>query len=407
MTEITIEDVQGIALNGYGSCFDHARHFALGIGRGAAARRFIALLLDGDHDTGLAITTGARWPDDTKPESCLNIGFTWAGLKALGLPAGVLDDFPPAFREGPALRARTSVASDLHVGLGDVRESAPEHWTMGGPDNPEIHVIVSLYTQGADRFDTVSDRLRSAFSAHLLRERWHGDARSLSGKDRVHFGYRDGIGQPRLPGGHGNKREDMQPDMPAGDLLLGCDYENSFKGNFAGDLPRALADNATYGAFRVLYQDVAAFERLLTAWSQETGLPRETVAAKLAGRWRSGTVAGRRPGAARRPARRVRLRPEERRSRVRRHRGLPLPHGSPRASHESPRGTRHGRAPQPAHRPSRHAVRARAGGGRPRRRDRPGHDRLLPVRRPRDAVGVPPADLRQRRHRDVRHPGHA
>jgi deferrochelatase/peroxidase EfeB len=289
MTEITIEDVQGIALNGYGSCFDHARHFALGIGRGAAARRFIALLLDGDHDTGLAITTGARWPDDTKPESCLNIGFTWAGLKALGLPAGVLDDFPPAFREGPALRARTSVASDLHVGLGDVRESAPEHWTMGGPDNPEIHVIVSLYTQGADRFDTVSDRLRSAFSAHLLRERWHGDARSLSGKDRVHFGYRDGIGQPRLPGGHGNKREDMQPDMPAGDLLLGCDYENSFKGNFAGDLPRALADNATYGAFRVLYQDVAAFERLLTAWSQETGLPRETVAAKLVGRWRSGT----------------------------------------------------------------------------------------------------------------------
>jgi deferrochelatase/peroxidase EfeB len=288
MTEIRAEDVQGNVLNGYGLAFDHARHFALGIGRRDAARRFIALLLDGDHDKGLAITSGARWPEGKKPLSCLNIGFTWAGLKALGLPAEVLDDFPTAFREGPALRARTSVTSDLHVGLGDGRESAPELWTIGGPRNPDVHVLVSLHARGADRLGEVSTLLQSAFASHLLRERWHGDAQGLGGEGRVHFGYRDGIGQPRIRGGHGNHREDMQPDMPAGDLLLGCDYMNSFDGNFAGDLPDRLADNATYGAFRVLSQDVPGFERLLTAWEQETGLPREAVAAKLVGRWRNG-----------------------------------------------------------------------------------------------------------------------
>ena len=53
----------------------------------------------------------------------------------------------------------------------------------------------------------------------------------------VHFGYRDGIAQPWVAGGGGlgKKRPvDLQPDMPTGDLLLGCGYENSFGGNYAG-----------------------------------------------------------------------------------------------------------------------------------------------------------------------------
>jgi deferrochelatase/peroxidase EfeB len=287
MTKIRAADVQGNVLNGYGSRFNHARHFALGIGRDDAARRFLGALLDG-RDDGLTITSGARWPKDEKPKSCLNIGFTWQGLKALGVPAEVLAAFPTAFREGPAFRARTSVRDERHVGLGDVRESAPELWTMGGPRNPEVHVLVSLYASGEGRLDDVSDRLHAAFGMYLLRRHWDCHAQALGKEGRVHFGFRDGIGQPRIEGGHGNTREDMQPDMPAGDLLLGCDYVNSFRGNFAGDLPRALADNATYGAFRVLSQDVARFERLLAAWHEETGLSREAVAAKLVGRWRNG-----------------------------------------------------------------------------------------------------------------------
>jgi deferrochelatase/peroxidase EfeB len=286
MSVIKIEDLQGNVLNGYGFHFDRARHFALGVGDGGAARAFVAALLDSGRDDGLAVTSGARWPQ--KPASCLNIGFTWAGLKALGVPDDVLATFPPAFREGPALRARTSVNGERNVGLGDVRESDPERWRMGGPNNPEVHLVVSVHAHGKARLREVSARLCEAFAVHRLREHSHHDARSLSKPGWVHFGYRDGIAQPRIAGGRGKQLEDLQPEMPTGDLLLGCDYVNTFGGNYAGDLPAALVDNATYGAFRILYQDVAAFERLLWTWGQAAGIRPKEVAAKLMGRWQNG-----------------------------------------------------------------------------------------------------------------------
>jgi len=284
---IKVEDVQGNVLNGYGFHFDRARHFALGVGDGGAARAFVAALLDGGRGDGLAVTSGARWSGG-KPTSCLNLGFTWRGLKALGVPDDVLAAFPVAFREGPAIRARTSVNGERHVGLGDVRESDPKRWAMGGPDNPEVHMVVTVHARGEDRLREVSACLRKAFVLHRLREQSHHDARTLSKPGWVHFGYRDGIAQPRIAGGHGKQLEDLQPEMPTGDLLLGCDYVNSFRGNFAGDLPAPLADNATYGAFRILYQDVAAFERLLWTWGRTAGIPPKTVAAKLMGRWQNG-----------------------------------------------------------------------------------------------------------------------
>jgi deferrochelatase/peroxidase EfeB len=76
--------------------------------------------------------------------------------------------------------------------------------------------------------------------------------------------------------------------VPTGDMLLGCDYENSFGGNYAGNLPAELVDNATYGAFRILYQDVAGFEQLLRDWGEAAAADPEVIAAKLMGRWRNG-----------------------------------------------------------------------------------------------------------------------
>jgi deferrochelatase/peroxidase EfeB len=288
MSLINADDVQGNVLKGYGQTFDCARHFMLGISHGGAARGFVRVLVDGSGGDGLAVTSGARWPQGKKPMSCLNVGFTWRGLKALGVPDEVLATFPVAFREGPAVRARTSVDGQRGVGLGDVRESDPEQWTMGGPRNPDVHLVVSVHAQGKERLTDVSARLRDAFVLRGLREQSHHDAATLSKSGMVHFGYRDGIAQPRIAGGHGKQLEDMQPELPTGDLLLGCDYVNSFHGNYAGDLPAALADNATYGAFRILYQDVAAFERLLWNWGRSAGIHPKYVAAKLMGRWQNG-----------------------------------------------------------------------------------------------------------------------
>ena len=283
---IALEDVQGL-LRGYGRTFDRARHFVVGVGDAQRARAFVGAVADDESDGPVVTSLEAR---KARPSRCLNLAITWPGLKALGVPEGVLAQFPPAFQQGPAVRAQPDPARPRSVGLGDVGESAPETWAMGGPNNPQVHLIVSLYAQGSERLEEASKALRAALAAHHLTEHFHHDAQALpaaEGEGRVHFGYRDGIAQPSIAG-FPPGAPDMQPEMPTGDVLLGCDYENSFGGNYAGNLPAQLVDNATYGAFRILYQDVAGFEQLLRDWGEAASADPEVIAAKVMGRWRNG-----------------------------------------------------------------------------------------------------------------------
>jgi deferrochelatase/peroxidase EfeB len=291
---IDLSDVQGNVVRGYGLSFNRARHFAVAIGDAGAARTFLGELVDGDTYDAVNVTSGAEWAPGHKPASCLNIAITWPGLRELGVAPAVLGAFPPAYSQGPAVRAQPAQpAVPGDVGVGDVGDSAPEHWEMGGPHTPEVHLLLSLYARGPSRLEEVTVGVRRAFADHALNELWHRDAQGLPSRGRpsgrVHFGYIDGIGQPRIAGAPGKAQPpDRQPEMPAGDLLLGRDYRNSFGGNFAGGLPSALADNATYGAFRILRQDAGAFEGLLREWGAATGADPELIAAKLMGRWRNG-----------------------------------------------------------------------------------------------------------------------
>ena len=284
---LDLADIQGNLLRGYR--FTDARHFALALTDGAAARRFLGDVVSGNARRGPQITTDEQWT--VKPRYCLNIGLTYAGLEALGLPPGTLAAFPDAFVQGPAARAvQPDPDFPTGVGLGDVDESAPSNWILGGGATPAVHILLSLYTEEARtrQLEAVSARLRKRFAAAGLTEISTHDANALPNQT-VHFGYRDGIAQPQIEGGTGRDIPDMQPKAPTGDFLLGRGYLNSYGGNFAGALPSALADNGCYGAFRILRQDAAGFERLLDDWSQTWGLDRELVAAKILGRWRNGT----------------------------------------------------------------------------------------------------------------------
>ena len=66
----------------------------------------------------------------------VNVGFTYEGLKALGLSQRSLDSFPAAFRIGMRGRAEA---------VGDVGPHAPEHWE-GGLGGPDIHAMALLRT---------------------------------------------------------------------------------------------------------------------------------------------------------------------------------------------------------------------------------------------------------------------
>ena len=284
---LDVRDIQGNLLRGFGH--HHARHFALAVGDPAGGRALIGGLLPGEEPVETNVTTAEHWGDD-EPTHCLNVGVTWPGLQALGVPDAVLATFPDAFRAGSAARSKAPDPDYAHgIGLGDVGAGAPANWVVGGDATPPVHLLLSLYMRDPDGLERVSAVLRDQFAAHALTEVSAHDGTAIGDRGEVHFGYRDGIAQPRMPDFHGRQYADMQPEAGAGDFLLGRDHSNRYGGNYLGDVPPALGDNATYGAFRIQRQDVRAFESLLDAGAAATGLDREAVAAKLMGRWRNGT----------------------------------------------------------------------------------------------------------------------
>jgi len=285
---IDVADVQGNVLRAFGRKYRVARHLFVGVMNPAGARRLIGELAGGDGGAGPRVSSSAKWQGERRPQSCLTLGVTWLGLQALGVPAAVLRTFPQAFQDGPAVRALARSGRPNDVGLGDVGQSAPDGWVVGGPLTPPIHLVLSLYAREPRFLDDATAELRARFASAGLTEHASHDAHLLAELDMVHFGYRDGIAQPQIDGGPAKPVPDSQPKMPAGDLLLGRDYVNSFNGNYGTDLPGALIDNATYGAFRILGQDAAGFEALLERWAQAAGIDKELVAAKIMGRWRNG-----------------------------------------------------------------------------------------------------------------------
>src|SRR5262245_31109477 len=284
---LDLADIQGNLLRGYRSA--NARHFALGIGTAQGGAAFIGDLVSGDENKSPQVTTAEEWPPGTKPSYRLNIGFTYGGLGALGVPAGALAAFPAPFREGAAQREQDP-HPDYAKGdnLGDDGASAPSNWILGGTHDPPVHIALSLYTDDAQHLDELSATLRALFAANGLTEIAAHDANALP-DGKVHFGYKDGIAQPQIAGAPGTDVPDMQPQASVGDFLLGCDYLNVYGGNYLEAIPPELGDNATYGAFLMLRQDVAAFENFLEHRANRWELDKELIAAKLLGRWRDGT----------------------------------------------------------------------------------------------------------------------
>ena len=267
--QLDLREIQGLILRGYR--LPRARHFVATVKSPAAARAALARFIDGEAGRCPQLTTSEVW--ESKPDHCLNLGITWPGLLALGLPdanrADVIKEFG-AFCEGPAKRAQL---------MGDVGESAPDRW-IGGLGSGDDHVLVVLYaadeptlTSRAAQVESVLRR-DGAFELTLT-----FDAAALP-DERVHFGYRDGISQPRIEGAP-NVLEDGQPAVPAWHFVLREDA-------ILYKVPHPeLFRNGSFGVLRILEQDVAGFEAMLEA--NRGDVDPELLAAKLMGRWRNGT----------------------------------------------------------------------------------------------------------------------
>lgn len=209
---------------------------------------------------------------------CVNLGLTHSGLAALGVPEHILGPFPEAYRQGVHARSER---------LGDVGRNAAQHWTHTGlledgtPAPVHGMVVVSGAATMGKEFEQALADVSNALNEGTSKA-FGLEGRSLP-DDTVHFGYRDGISQPR-PGSKGGSM--------VGDIVLGRDYPNSRGGHYIGELLPQLASNGTYAALRVIEQDVAAFEDLLSSIEKRLGVKdsRELIAAKLMGRWRDGSA---------------------------------------------------------------------------------------------------------------------
>lgn len=248
-----------------------ARYEFLTFRNPSCGRAWLAGLID---KVGTAKAVGTNVADSR----WVTIGFTWTGLRALGVPDSSLASFPEEFRQGMASRA------DI---LGLTGANHPDKW-IGSLSTPDVHAIAILFARDvAER-----ERCRQEHARYLAQCQ---GAEVLSSLDlegippfdyaHEHFGYRDRLSQPVIEGTGMEPTPGSGEPLKPGEFFLGYPDED---GPGAGlPQPEILSRNGSYVAYLRMEEHVGAFRDFLRQHG-ETPAEQELVAAKLMGRWRSG-----------------------------------------------------------------------------------------------------------------------
>ena len=294
MTVITSEiprvlaEVQGNVLHGYR--LPNVRHSVVRVADPARARAALARLLGGGP--GPAVTPG----DVRDPAGpTVNVGVTWLGLQALGVPDTRLATFPIEFREGMTARAAR---------LGDLGASAPDRWVEPFNRPRDVHLVLTVHAASAAAAQQGSDEVLAAagrgfaalgaFDGEALVDAGGGRfdlASNVEGGPSVgrrgeHFGFRDGFAQPRFEGDGRGDEPGRERREPLGIVLLG--HPTRSRVAVRVPEPGELGHQGSFNAFRVLAQDVGGFRRFVAATAAALGIDGELLKAKMCGRWPNG-----------------------------------------------------------------------------------------------------------------------
>lgn len=332
--ELDLSDIQGNIIRAYGHFkFTVARYYFLHINKDKSdgARKFVDAVRK-------LVTTSERWGKEKnrvpRPNVTLNIGFSYYGLKALGLPTRSLAALPSEFHDGMKLRA--------HI-LGDEGESDPKHWDKIWKDSnrdseTQVHIWISMnaFFGFESEFDNQFALLQEAIDtskggvtlltghgpngdgefqeAHVLRDRKPGsDPNSVPELlSCEHFGFNDGISNPVFEGQFGPKTEKVRmigrgklmPDQTwapnaTGEFLLGHVDESQELPPAAR--PHDFTRNGTFMVYRKLHQNVKSFKDYVAGQAKtyakimsdsKTKIDKDeadvTIRAKMVGRWPNG-----------------------------------------------------------------------------------------------------------------------
>jgi Dyp-type peroxidase family len=288
MESIEMDDVQGLVLHGYKEMI-FSRYILLSVTDQGLAKKWLSGISD-------SIRNGVQFPEN----KCLNIAFTSAGLKALGLVDDNIKNFSREFREGMVSPHRQRL-------LGDFDSSSPDNWNWGGTKNETVHILLLAFGATDILLKKYCNELERSFSASGLKLITNLDGQRLE-DGREHFGFRDEIAQPVIEGSGIKGNPDNT--LATGEFLMG--YKNIY-GVFTdtamitthqGDpnlLPedasgsgnKDLGRNGTYLVLRQLKQDVKLFWNFMNdktknldgTLNQDESIK---LASKMIGRWPSG-----------------------------------------------------------------------------------------------------------------------
>ncbi len=240
---------------------------------------------------------------DPPPETALQIAFSSAGLRVLGLRESILEGFSDEFITGMAGDEGRSRR------LGDVGANAPEHWDWGGDPGRIPHVLLLLYAVkgGVEAWRNTIEAPPFSSAFWLLKVLPTRDIGAIEP-----FGFADGISQPKLDwrvrqGPDIHERDRYSNRLAPGEFVLG--YPNEY-GQYT---PRPLIDprqdppalglpdaadasslkdfgrNGSYLVIRQLHQDVPGFWQFVDKAAGAVPEAREQLAAGMVGRQRDGS----------------------------------------------------------------------------------------------------------------------
>lgn len=284
---LNLEDIQGLIIYGYGN-LTAACYVLLEISNPDAAKSWLSSIAS-------TITASQSRPE----KNALNIAFTPTGLQKLGLGPEVLAMFSTEFLEGMATPHRSRI-------LGDVEESAPEHWQWGNSTTPSIDMSLMLFADNDQDLSATYTTYAQTFAANGLVEVKRLDTVNLGFIE--HFGFHDGISQPVMAGLP--QTEIPMNTIQNGEFLLGylneyglyterplikpaSDPKGLLPDDAGGSGNKDLGRNGGYLVFRQLHQDVRGFWQFLdratkNANGSSNAAARTKLAAKMIGRWPSG-----------------------------------------------------------------------------------------------------------------------
>ncbi len=270
-------DIQGLVLGSYFQ-YTNASHFLFEIEKRQVFKDFLKKVLTsgnnwyGPNHIRLPIITGQLFDEDDKCDwpAGVNISFTYEGLKKLAVQSdfeNVMEKSFPDFKQGARERAVKH--------LGDRLEDWHDAFMC------EIHVIISLYKRSGVSLDVQMPKWSCELGLGMIEV---FEAEALPG-DKIHFGFRDDISQPWIPGGPKPFFADEQEPPIEANTLIFRDYDEATYYLPNGQDYRRLFTNGCFGAFRRLEQRVAEFEEYLARVSISSEFPQERIAAKMMGRW--------------------------------------------------------------------------------------------------------------------------